>query len=127
VLSATSTRILSSLARWVSIGFSSDTIRIGPEVRTESTKCHNRNKLSWVWGVLPQVGETKLVLFGGGYENVNYIIKGCRGELTTPAATKGVYGILGRNASKRSQVFAPVATGCNLRESHPASPLAILY
>jgi hypothetical protein len=29
---------------------------------------------SWVWGVLPQAGETKLVLFGGGYENVNYII-----------------------------------------------------
>src|SRR5580692_6574290 len=39
---------------------------------TESIQCHNRNKSSWVRGVLRQVGEAKLVLFGGGYENVNY-------------------------------------------------------
>src|SRR5579863_4136546 len=44
------------------------------------------------------------------------IIKDAEANLRTPATTRRVYRMFSRNASKRSQVFAPVATRCNFRE-----------
>src|SRR5580704_2829885 len=64
-------------------------------------------------GVLPQVGETKLVLTGEGTKPQTILRIPSRTH--KPAATRGVYCISSRNASKRSQGFAPVATRCNLR------------